>query len=159
MKTPCVCRARSISATYLPRPVRKRGSSLRVTGCPMPNAMAFLPVRGRLSGGVASMPMIVARGKDLGKRAHRAVALAGPPSKLDDDPSPCAARREPALGFGGLLGLVGRGDAQRDLALIHLLPQPVELVVLERVFAHERRREADVARRHAGKAAHRGESA
>src|SRR6516164_9632391 len=38
-KTACAWRARSMSATYRARPVRKRASSLRVTGCPMPKRM------------------------------------------------------------------------------------------------------------------------
>jgi hypothetical protein len=67
-----------------------------------------------------------------------------PRLKLDDQPSSRTASRQPTVGAGRPFRRIDLCHAKRDLAGFDLLPEPIELLELLCVGAHEGCREVDV---------------
>jgi hypothetical protein len=80
-------------------------------------------------------------------------------SESNDQPSSRTASLQPTVGVGRLFRRIDLRHAKRDFARLDLLAQPIELLPLLRIGAHERCREVDIPLRDALKAADGGEGA
>ena len=72
---------------------------------------------------------------------------------MDDQPSSRTTSLQPTMGVGRPFRRIDRCHAKRDFAGLDLLPEPIELLKLLRVGAHEGRREVDIPLRDALEAA------